>query len=72
MRGHGTCLECRRLLAEYARLARAYAFVFDAAVRASSRSQQEFATMMIAADAANVESKAARVELEQHKQIHTA
>ncbi len=45
MRGNRTCSECRRLLAEYARLARAYTVVFDAAVTASSRSQSDVANV---------------------------
>ena len=64
------CSECRRLLAEYARLARAYTIAFDAAVKASSRSQAEFAMMKAAADAANRESKEARLELEWHRRTH--
>jgi len=43
---------------------------FEAAARASSKSKAEFAAMMIAVDAAKLESKAGRLELEQHRRIH--
>jgi hypothetical protein len=62
--------ECMRSLSEYARLARANRIAFDTAARAGLRSNAEFATMMIAADAINPESKAALEELEKHRRTH--
>jgi len=64
------CPECSRLAADYRRLNQAYTVAFDAMLAASKVPASDFIKVRIAADDARIDSELARVELEQHKQIH--
>jgi len=66
------CSECNRLLAEYERLEADYAMAIQTlGARRDIAVASEYLRLRTAADEARVDCEVARLELEQHKRIHS-
>jgi hypothetical protein len=66
------CAECDRLLAQYERLARAYATAIDTMnIRMGNSPSFEYTQLSTGIDDARINSEIALTELEQHKLVHS-
>lgn len=66
------CAECDRLLAEYERLEQAYATAVNVLnSSAETANVSEYMRLRAAADEARLDSEVARLQLEQHKRVHS-
>lgn len=65
------CHECNRLLVEYERLENLYVVAVNALnARSETARASEYIKLRAAADEARMDAELARLELEQHQQIH--
>ena len=64
------CAECTRLFEEYERLDRIYASAHMAMIHASVGPAPNYNEMRVAANNAQLDSEAARLELDQHRRSH--
>jgi len=67
-----SCTECDRLQAEHARLEQAYATAVNTMNgRIETLAASEYMRLRAAAEEVRIDSEVARLELEQHKRVHS-